>query len=289
MSPRRLKKCCGVVAILLFALSVTPVEGGYTATGFNSKSGNKIAAETTFGWSGNATSGLLTVTLTNTGTYKLDTSGQQVIVPTDVLTALFFNYTGSGTIDWNGNKKHAEKTRPVGTSATTKDWANYTYAGTTLNVAGEWAYQKGTNLGSTGYQYGISSSGYGVFGSSDRLGPGNLTDPVAPDGLQWGIVGATYVNGSGNGGVESTPLARGSVTFTFATSGGVFDLTRISGVRFQFGTNLSEPSLTGTPDGNTSTGGPGTPVPAPAGLVLLVSATPFALLLRRRRRQPTAA
>jgi hypothetical protein len=56
-------------------------------------------------------------------------------------------------------------------------------------VGGEWAYKAGIH-GPHGQDYGISSTGLDIFGSSGRFPGPNLQGPNAVDGLQFGITSA---------------------------------------------------------------------------------------------------
>jgi hypothetical protein len=182
----------------------------------------------------------LVVTLTNTSGFAIPDSAH-------VLTGVFFNMTGNPGLG--------------SVSAVLGGGSNVANGGTTDPdnvVGGEWAYLGGGDILRNTQRQGISSAGLGVFG--DPTFPGNnLNGPDAIDGIQYGIANASYVNGQGNGGIETTPLIRDSVVFTL--SGLPVDFNgSFSDVLFQYGTALTEPSF--PPEQ-----GPG--VPAPAGVILL--------------------
>jgi hypothetical protein len=187
-------------------------------TTFSGSSGN-LAASATFTTSGNT----LTVVLTNTAT-------ADVMVPSEVLTALFFSWIPPND--------------PVGFTPVSAVLT----AGSTVffgpdgggNVGGEWAYN-GTP--------GISSAGFGLFGPGDLFGGPNLQGPASPDGLQYGITSAGDNTATGNAAVTGgNALIKNSVTFTLSAPAG-YDLdahsflTRLTGVRAQYGTGLDEPSF----------------------------------------------
>ena len=202
----------------------------------------------------------LTVTLTNTG--------GDALVPADVLTALFYNCTGCGTLT------------PV--SAIT---SGPTYTGTTLtfatgtNVGGEWAYAAGFGGGPGGATQGISSSGFGLFGSGNFNGS-NLEGPDAVDGLNFGIVSNADNTATANGGLESVPLTHHDVIFTLSCSANCTNAT-FGNVSVQYGTSLTEPNI-----GGGSAGGSGqTLVPEPTSLLLFGSGLAMTAYRARRKKQ----
>jgi len=207
----------------------------------------------------------LTVTLKNTASVSPND-------PAGVLSALFFNYSGPGSISFT----------PLGmghSAATASGAANYAgnYGGFgPKDIGGEWAF----NTSVHGFNYGLSSTGLNLFGPGDRFNNNDLTSPDSPDGIQWGIVNSGYVNGSGNGGVQDIPFVRDTATFKFTISGG-FDPTKITGVEFLYGTAFGEGGGGGTPHDVVT--------PAPAGLVLLVSGLPVLALRRVLRRKLVVA
>jgi len=209
-------------------------------------------------------SGTLTVTLKNTASVSPND-------PASVLSALFFNYSGSGSISFT----------PLGmghTAALASGSANYsgTYNGFAKDIGGEWAFKSGVN----GFNYGLSSTGLNLFGPGDRFNNNDLSPPAEPDGIQWGIVNSGYVDGSGNGGINGEGFVRDTATFKFAVSSG-FDPTKITAVQFLYGTALGEGGGGGTPHDVVT--------PAPAGLILLVSGLPVLALRRVLRRKPVTA
>jgi len=181
--------------------------------------------------------GTLTVTLTNT-------SASDVLVPADVLTALFFSLDGatltkvSAVLAGGSTVFYDPQGQPAGGV-----------------VGGEWAYKAGLAGAPNTADMGISSTGVGLFGPGDRFPGADLAPPTSPDGLQYGILSAGDNTGTGNAGVTgSGGLIKNSVVFTF-TIAGFTDLdTQLSKVSFQYGTNLTdEPNFTTTditlPDG----------------------------------------
>ena len=163
----------------------------------------------------------LIVTLTNTST-------ADAMVPTDILTAVYFDIAGSPAL-----------TRTSAVVPLTSDvWE---IGSGTLEtpgdrvVGGEWAYL---------LPPGISSTGLGIFGSGDLFPGSNLQGPAGPDGIQFGITSAGDNLATGNGGLSGQWLIKDSVIFTL----GGYNLepsATISNVVFQYGTSLDEPTFPG--------------------------------------------
>jgi len=226
------------------------VADSITFTGVNGSLAASVTFEMDFGGS------VLTVTLTNT-------SSADVLVPTDVLTAVFFNLTGpqltpdTALLPPGSTVFHA----PVG--------------GEGPDVAGEWAYASGLVGAPGSATHGISSSGLGLFGAANFVGAGNLQGPDAVDGLQYGLTSAGDDPSTGNAPVTGdNALIHNSVAFalTFdqaeAQCNTLDQCFVIDNVTFQYGTALNE--------------GPGEPIPEP-GTMLLLGAGLTALAARRRR------
>lgn len=191
----------------------------------------------------------LTVTLVNS-------SSRDALVPTDVLTAVFFSLDSGGPDLTPISALMYEYGGKSGTSGpldVNDQWiidgpaqaytsgANYeTIDVLDGNVGGEWAYAR-TDVTPPGPgNHGISSAGYDVFGAGN-FGGANLAGPEAVNGLQYGITSRGDNPSTGNGGLK-IPLVGNAVVFTlsgFATG----NLSDITGVRFQYGTSLDEPFL----------------------------------------------
>ncbi len=202
---------------------------------FTGTSGS-LSASASFDVSGTS----LLVTLTNTST-------SDVLVPADVLTAMFFTITGSPILT------------PVSALLGAGSTVFYDPDGQPAggNVGGEWAYKTGLSGAPLGAASGISSTGIGLFGFSNFNGP-DLEPPLALDGPQYGILSSGDIESTGNGGITgSGGLIKNSVVFTLSGLTAGYDLTgRISNVSFQYGTSLNEPNV---------------PVPEPGTLILLGS------------------
>ena len=149
----------------------------------------------------------LKVSLTNT-------SASQALVPSSVLTGVFFNglngltpasaYLNTGSVVVNASQNDGPYVglQPPGG-----------------NVGGEWAYESGFG-GPNSTTAGISSTGLGLFGQFNFNGP-NLQNPTALDGMQYGIVPASNADGIGNGGMGGNAFIRNSVVFVLSNYTGI--------------------------------------------------------------------
>lgn len=204
------------------------------------------SASVTFETNSAAAPTQLLVTLTNTST-------MDALVPTDVLTAVFFNSTG---LSVNTNPLASPLTYAKIAAGSLVTGASQPAGG---YVGGEFAFATGLSGAPGGANSGISSSGLGLFGSGNFYDYNNLAGPSSIDGLQYGITTAGDNPNTHNSGAD-TPLIQNSVQFTLNIGTG-FNLAGINQVSFQYGTSLDEPNVPGTTPELDS--GP-TPVPEPA-------------------------
>jgi len=222
---------------------------------FSGTSGS-LSATVSFEVSGDS----LTVMLTNT-------SMGDVMAPSDVLTAVFFDIEGADP-----------GFTPL--SALLGPGSTVLFDDPATDVGGEWAYANGLSGAPGGASFGISSVGLNLFGPPDLFGGPNLDGPESPNGLQYGITSAGDDLTTGNTPVTgSTPLIQNSVVFTLGNASG-FLVSRISNVYFQYGTSLGEPSFAGNPGG-----GQVDVIPEPSSFVLLGSAMAGVWMMGRRRRR----
>ncbi|MBL8821284.1 MAG: hypothetical protein JNJ77_01760 [Planctomycetia bacterium] len=195
----------------------------------------------------------MSVTLTNTSLIGCS-------VPADILTGVFFDVSGNtaltqiSAIIANGSFR-------VNTNG------NAPVAG---NVGGEWDYARANSgtLSGVSQKQGISSSGLGIFADGSFNGP-ELDGPPngAVDGMQYGLLSAGGRALNANAALFSNDFVQNSVVFTLSGIANLNDNTNLaalfSNIRFQYGTDLSEPSFGGNPDGGPN------PVPVPAGVLLM--------------------
>lgn len=208
---------------------------------FHASEGN-LDASATFSASGST----LTVTLTNSSLFD-------VLVPADVLTALFFDYDGT-----------ALNLTPTSASLNLGSIVLFAPPPPGGSVGGEWEWEESfDNPAPSGAAYGIGSSGFNLFGAGEMFGFGDLDPPANVNGLNYGITSAGDNPASGNSQVTGgVPLIKNSVVFTLAGLPADFDENLVSNVNWQYGTDLSEPNI-----------------PEPASLALIV----VGLLSIRRR------
>ena len=217
--------CTGLVGFALTAASVQAASFSFTSGGLGASANFVPGAGNT-----------LTVTLTNTGT-------GDVLVPTDVLTAVFFNVspTAAGTSSVSAIL--------TGGSSVSYDADGQPAGGV---VGGEWAFGTGLSGAPLGANSGISSSGLGLFGGATFPGP-DLEGPAAVNGLQYGLLSAGDNAATGNGGITgSGGLIKNSVLFTL---GNWNPNWTINNVTFQYGTSLTEPSFPSGPGPSVPDGG----------------------------------
>lgn len=237
-------------------------------------------AGSTYSFSNGSRSASATFDLLNPTTLTLslsNTSTADTLVPTDVLTALFFRIQGAPSLG-----KISAVLAPG--SVVYYDSDGQPSGGV---VGGEWAYRRGLDVevgrgrDEKEYNEGISSSGLDIFGPGDRFPGSNLAGPTSPGGLQYGLSTAGDNPATGNGGITgSGGLIKNSVIFTLHVSDG-FSLGQLGhSVGFQYGTDLREPSFNGclVPDMNPAA------VPEPSSFILAALGAAGMMGLRFLRR-----
>ena len=225
--------------LLLLVAGSSRVQADVPSVMYTGSSGS-LAATAEFSLTGNT----LTVTLTNT-------SLADVLVPTDVLTGVFFNTTSTLT-----------------PNSAALNGSTVNYGSVNNNVGEGWAFNSG--ISAHGENSGISATGLGLFGPN-----GNFFAPgVKSNGLDYGILSAGDNTATGNQGVTSHgPLVKNSIQFTLTAASG-FSLSQLgTNVVFQYGTALTEPSFSGT-------------VPEPSSLlslIVMLGAVGAGVLLKYKR------
>lgn len=171
----------------------------------------------------------LLVTLTNSAL-------SDVLVPANVLTAVFFDIAGLGLT-------LAPESAVIDDGAIVR-WGSTEPGG---GVGGEWAFRSGLSGAPGGALYGIGAAGFGLFGPHDSFPGANLDGQSGPQGLNYGLLSAGDNPLTGNTPVTgSNPLIQSAVVFALDGLPEGFSLGSIGNVTVQYGTSLSEPSFPAT-------------------------------------------
>jgi hypothetical protein len=189
-----------------------------------------------------------------------NTSDADVLQPSQVLTGMFFSIAGNPSL-----------TPLSATTLGATSLGGVPVSGAGAAVGGEWAYLNG--LSQYGANSGISSSGLGIFGAANVFPPGtNLSGPVAPNGLQYGLASAGDNTATGNAAILGTELTKYGVEFLF--SGFDLPLSSITGIHFQYGAALTDANFAAAAN-----------VPEPGSLALMAVALAAVGIRRRPRRR----
>lgn len=249
--------CTAIILSLTGIASAGFMSATFSGTGTGSAAG--LGGTVTFTQNGD---GFLYIKLQNTGT-------ADVLVPSQVMTAFFFDIVGQSSLNTAGDYSFNGAYAKISAGSASYKNGNTLVDAAGTNVGGEWAYQSGMASGvPLGATQGLSSSGLGGLFSAANLNGANLCDPFALDGLQYGILSSNDNLATGNTGVQKDPLIKSSVDFRLGgwnefggTQAGFEGLFKK--MSFQYGT--------GAPIGG---GYPNVPVfvqevPVPAGVVLV--------------------
>ncbi len=226
----RIRSRAAILGCTVATALTTPAFAGLTISGSGSGWGSAgiKSASALFEVSGTN----LVITLTNT-------SPSDVLVPSDVLTAIFFDVSGpslsltrvSGVLGAGSSVAYDPDGQPAGGV-----------------IGGEWAYLNGITTGPTSASYGVSSTGLDIFGPGDRFPGPDLAPPPSPDGVQYGLLSAGDNLATGNGGITgSGGLIKNSAVFTLSGLPANFDLSRINNAFFLYGTAIGEGGMSPTP------------------------------------------
>lgn len=260
---------CTVGFVLALSLPSTvmaePVLFSGSGTNHYDSQNHSLSATAEFDTFTDSTGTYLKVTLTNTYATRYD-AGTSKIVPSDVLTALFFDVFGNPQLTLvsalvvDPNRILNPDTGPGDAEAPP-----------TGDITGGWQYKysaSGSLDPDLTQRQGLGTAGFNVF-KGKEVGDVNF-----------GIVNPGYVNGDGNMPIYTNRMIRNAVVFTLTGISSLFNpKTNISNVRFQYGTGLDEPSFAGEQHPTSGTPEPSTFVLSSLALIGLV-------VWRRRIRNP---
>ncbi|HUQ70474.1 MAG TPA: PEP-CTERM sorting domain-containing protein [Planctomycetaceae bacterium] len=239
----------------------------FTGTGMNGT--HNLSASVSFAVVGTD----LKITLTNTSAYNFTTGNQ--MVPTDVLTALFFDVAPDQAFTQGTPFAVVGGTSSVvnGGSAPLGGWAGYDVTAPSPTLGG-WRYSYDNDNNPLPQNQGLGTAGFAVFnGNEVNQGPGGP--------FNYGLIGSGYSPGEGNNAVDGTPFVQSSIVFTLS---GLVGNISIANLRFQYGTALDEPFFTPI----VIPGGGDTAVPEPTSLALAGFAGLGLVFSRLRKRRQAA-
>lgn len=238
---RVVRFCLPVILAMGFLCLAPPANAdfiSFSASGVGPVSGTNLGATATFALTGS----MLSVTLSNTG----DATRFQA----DVLTALFFDIQGAPSL----TKETASlpEGRVVQWTGDYDTGSEEMWSGSPVSdVSGEWAFGYGLSGAPGGANYGLSSAGFGLFGSEHLFSQESLFPPLAPDGVAFGIASDDELAPANAGQAKklSDPLIKSVVVFTLTDVPETFKASDISNVSFQYGTSLDDANITPSPSG----------------------------------------
>jgi hypothetical protein len=235
------------------ALSAAPI-GTYTATGVNGVTNTNLNATAVFDQTGN----IFTITLTSTTAAK---------APSDVLTALFWDLSGSPSLT-GFNALTA-----VGSCVTGATCPPAQDLDTVNGNPTEWGFSQSITAPKPPLtqNYGVGTAGLSVVPGFNLGGSQQL---------DYGIIGS--VGAGANSAITGGTFVVNSMVFSFTLPNS--NPVSVSNVRFQFGTALNEPSVTCTnPNGCTTENL--NPVPEPMSMGLMGAGLIGLAMLRGFRRK----
>jgi hypothetical protein len=221
----RLHSLVAVCATLTLSLAGHVTPSAAAPITFTGSSGS-LSASATFTVVGSN----LQVVLTNT-------SASDATVPTDVLTAIFFDITGTPLLT-------AVSATSGGTSITLDVGSPAIFVSASgTDIGGAWAYEKGTLA--HGALYGIGAAGLGVFGPPNVFPGPNVDGDPGVDGVGYGLLPAGDNLMTGNGGLNGRTFTKNSDTFLLGLGSlsGFDPSSSIHNLTFQYGTSLTETTI----------------------------------------------
>ncbi len=231
---------CFFVAAAALVLGVGANATTITATGTNPASTHNLSATADFNFSGSQ----LILTLTN---------NNPAGVPSDILTGIFFDLSGNPSLTYVSGVTASGSCITGSTCPPAVD----------VKTINEWRFAQSLSTPLTGIteHYGVGTAGFGILGGGgggQQFNYGLVNGLVSPNPP---VAGGTFVDDS--------------VQLTFNLTPGSYT---VSNVRFQYGTSLEEPSLTGRTAGAVPE--PGTLMTLSTGFGMVATGMWF----RRRKR-----
>jgi hypothetical protein len=224
---KRTHHLAAVSSALLFSMAGLIAPSAAGPVSFTGSSGS-LSASATFTVVGSN----LKVVLTNTG-------ATDALVPTDVLTGIFFDINGTPLLT-------AVSATSGGTSYTLNVGSSAIFVSASgTDIGGAWAYEEGALA--HGALYGIGAAGFGVFGPPNVFPGPNVDGDPGVDGVGYGLLPAGDNLTTGNGGLNGRTFTKNSDTFLLGLGSlsGFDPSASIHNLTFQYGTSLTETTAVG--------------------------------------------
>lgn len=189
-----------------------------------------------------------------------------VEIPMQVLTGLWFNIAdptnlsgGSVWLTAGSSILNADK------ADNDPDGDGVELIGGTSYVSGEFGMETGADVSALFPQYNVAIASVGLddlLGTDDRFAGQNLDDPLAPDGFNYGILGASGLASDANNPLFEEPMIVDGVWIS-VNYAGALALSDITNIAFQYGTEAK-------------------PIPVPGAVVLAMVGLGLVGWVRRR-------
>jgi hypothetical protein len=219
-----------------------------------------------------------------------NTSTADVLLQSNLLSALFFDLDTANNLVLQSvfasgplgiyQQNSSQNSNANGTLVDLPDNVNIAAPGSTNGgpgvFDGGWQFRENlAGLGSVSQTRGVGTNGLGIFNGNDVMNTDNLDYALTSAGDNVATSQAQQL--------FNDPFIKNIVTFTFSGLPAGFDLTEsnVGNVRVQYGTSLTEPSIT-IPDGTDEQPDPTVPEPGTA-LLLGIAALGLMTMARRGR------
>ncbi len=246
----------------IVSLTAVMTASAHAATFTGSQTVGGYTYDASAGFTYDSINHLLSITLQNTAASPVTNQGQ-------TLSGIYFDVTGNPVLTANSAS--------VGSGSTiVNDSPNLDDS----KIGQEWAFRNNmvaADASFTDAQYGISSTGLGIFAPTDRFDTsGNLAGPGSGSvaGDDFSIVPASQASYT-SGGLTGTPFTQSSMVYVLNTPTNFVLNNNIKNVVFHYSSAQEGQSTTGhSPD-----------VPEPGTLAMLIGIAPIgaAYLARRRK------